>query len=71
MDFYSGPEAPTTPGADWFHSETASRAILIEVRLMDGELTVWWRNDDHSIRDLRATGGIRFHRCLDRVTASR
>ena len=42
IHFHSGPEAPTKPGVYWFRSETAARAMLVEVHLMDSELTVWW-----------------------------
>ena len=33
---------PTTPGAYWFQSENTSRAVMVEVRVTNGELTVWW-----------------------------
>ena len=39
-DFHHGSESPTMPGAYWFQSETMAR--LVEVRLTNGELTVWW-----------------------------
>ena len=40
-DFHSGSESPTKPGVYWFHSETASRAMLVEVRMTNGNLTMW------------------------------
>jgi hypothetical protein len=33
---------PTTPGFYWFHSEVASRPVLVEVRLINDELIVVW-----------------------------
>jgi len=52
-DFHSGPESLTKPGVYWFHSETASRAMLVEVHMTDGKLTVWWRNEDQPITTLK------------------
>ena len=52
-DVHNGPEAPTKPGVYWFHSETTSRAILVEVRLTNGELTVWWPNEDQPVTALK------------------
>ena len=48
-DFHRGPEAPTKPGAYWFHCETAFYAMLVNVRLTNGELTVWWPNYDQPV----------------------
>jgi hypothetical protein len=33
-------ESPTTPGVYWFQSETMPRAVMVEVRLTNGE---WWK----------------------------
>jgi len=52
-DFHSGPEAPTKPGVYWFHSDTASRAILLDVRLTNNELTVRWPNEDQPVTKLK------------------
>ena len=52
-DFHGGPEAPTKPGVDWLHSETTSRALLVEVRVTNGELTVWWHNENHPVTTLK------------------
>jgi hypothetical protein len=35
-------ESPTQPGVYWFQSETTSRAVMVEVQLTNGQLTVWW-----------------------------
>jgi len=51
-DFQSGPESPTKPGVYWFHSETASRAMLVDVRVANGELLVWWPNQDQPVTRL-------------------
>ena len=47
--FHSGSAPPTKPGVYWSHSETAWKALLVEVRLANGELTVWWPNYDQSV----------------------
>jgi len=49
----SSPEAPTTPGVHWFQRETTSRAIMVNVRVTNGELRVWWPNDDQPITKLK------------------
>jgi hypothetical protein len=41
-DLRSSSEPPTTPGTYWFQSETTSRAIMLELRMTNGELMVWW-----------------------------
>jgi hypothetical protein len=43
---------PTQPGWYWFQPETTSRALMVEVRLTNGELTVWWPNDDQPVANL-------------------
>lgn len=43
-DIHSRPQVPTEPGVYWFQSETMSKAMLMEVRLANGELTAWWLN---------------------------
>ena len=50
-DLRSGTESPTKPGVYWFQSETMARALMVEVRVMNGELTVWWPNDLSIIRN--------------------
>jgi len=52
-NFRGVPEAPTTPGVYWFHRQIGSRAILVEVRATNGELTLWWSNEDQSITKLK------------------
>jgi len=44
---------PTRPGVYWFQSETTSRAMLVEVRVTNGELTVLWPNEDQPIANLK------------------
>ena len=45
--------APTQPGAYWFQSEPMTRAMLLDVRVTNGELTVWWRNEDQPVANLK------------------
>jgi hypothetical protein len=44
---------PTQPGVYWFHSETARREMLVEVRLKDGKLIAWWPNQDTPVADMK------------------
>jgi len=41
-------DSPTTSGTYWFQGDAMSRAIMVDVRLTNGELTVWWltRSDE-------------------------
>ena len=48
-----GPESPTKPGVYWFRPETLTRTLMVEVRVTDGELTVWWPNKDQPIANLK------------------
>jgi hypothetical protein len=41
-DLRGGPETPTKPGVYWFQSESMFWAVMVEVRLTNGELMVWW-----------------------------
>jgi hypothetical protein len=53
-DFLSSPESPTTPGAYWFQSETTSRAVMVDVRMTNGELMVWWlTREDEPVANLK------------------
>jgi hypothetical protein len=36
------PESPTTPGTYWFQSVSMFWAVMVEVRMTNGELLVWW-----------------------------
>ena len=45
---------PRQPGVYWFQSETMSRALMVDVRVTNGELTVWWPNIDQPISKLKA-----------------
>jgi hypothetical protein len=47
-------EPPTKPGNYWFKREPASRAIMVDVRVTDGQLTVWWPNQDQPVAKVRA-----------------
>ena len=42
--------SPTQPGVYWFQNETTSQALMVEVRVTHGQLTVWW-----PIQDVPAT----------------
>lgn len=48
-----GSESPTQPGAYWFQRDTMSREITVDVRVTNGQLTVWWPNDDQPVANLR------------------
>jgi hypothetical protein len=37
----------------WFQSEPMTRAMLLDVRVTNGELTVWWRNEDQPVANLK------------------
>jgi len=45
-------EPPTQPGCYWFRRESTSRALMVEVRMTNGELTVWWPNEDQPVANL-------------------
>jgi len=51
-DLGSGTTSPTKPGVYWFQSENMARALMVEVRVMNGELTVWWAHPGHTCRRL-------------------
>jgi hypothetical protein len=51
-DLRSGTESPTKPGVYWFQSETMARALMVEVRVMNEELTVWWPTQDKPVAHL-------------------
>jgi hypothetical protein len=46
-------QSVVNPGVYWFLSETMSEARMVEVRVTDGELTVWWPNKDQPIANLK------------------
>src|SRR4249920_1958105 len=41
-DLERGAASPTKLGVYWFQSENMARALMVEVRVMNGVLTVWW-----------------------------
>jgi hypothetical protein len=45
-------ESPTTPGTYWFQSETMPRAMMVEVRVTNGQLTACWPNLDVPVAKL-------------------
>jgi hypothetical protein len=48
-------EPPTQPGAYWFQPENyLLRALLVDVRVTDGQLTVGWPNIDQPVAKLNA-----------------
>jgi hypothetical protein len=47
-------EPPTEPGTYWFKREPAFRAIMVDVRVTDGVLTVWWPDIDQPVAKLKA-----------------
>jgi hypothetical protein len=42
VEFRGSPESPTQPGVYWFQSETTSGAVMVDVRVTNGQLMVWW-----------------------------
>jgi hypothetical protein len=46
-------EPPTQPGTYWFKREPTFRAIMVDVRVTDGQLTVWWPNFDQPVAKLK------------------
>ena len=48
-----GRESPTKPGVYWFQPETLTRTLMVEVRVTNGELTVWWPNQDEPVANLK------------------
>jgi len=46
-------EPPTQPGCYWFRRESSSRAIMVDVRVTDGVLTVWWPNIDQPVEKFK------------------
>jgi hypothetical protein len=51
-DLGRGAASPTKPGVYWFQSKTMARALIVEVRVMNGELTVWGLIQDKPVADL-------------------
>lgn len=43
---------PTLPGVYWYRPVGLSCSLRLEVRLTDGELTVWWVNRNIAIAKL-------------------
>jgi hypothetical protein len=52
-DLRGGPESPTKLGIYWFLPETLTKALMVEVRVTNGELTVWWPNQDKPVANLK------------------
>ena len=46
-------ESPTKPGVYWFQSETMSRAMMVEVRVTNGQLTAWWPSQDEPVAKMK------------------
>jgi hypothetical protein len=46
-------EPPTKPGTYWFNPEPPSRAIMVDVRVTDGELMVLWPQIDQLVAKLK------------------
>jgi hypothetical protein len=53
-DIHWTTEPPTKPGTYWLKFEPPSRAIMVEVSLIDGELMVGWPNIDQPVAKLSA-----------------
>ena len=48
-----GIEYPVKPGVYWFQSKTMAKALKVEVREVNGELTVWWPTCDKPVTQLK------------------
>ena len=48
-----GTESPSKPGVYWFQSKNMAKALKVEVREIDGGLTVWWPQCDKPITHLK------------------
>jgi hypothetical protein len=61
---------PTKPGIYWFRSETGTRAMLVEVRITNGELTALWPTVDQPVTILKGNwrGPVPPH--LDQISVS-
>lgn len=46
-------EPPTKPSFYWFQRELTSRALMVGIRATDGQLTVWWPNQDVPVTNLK------------------
>jgi hypothetical protein len=47
-------EPPTQPGAYWFQPENyLLRALLVDVHVREGQLTVWWPNKNQPVAKLK------------------
>jgi hypothetical protein len=47
-------ESPTTPGTYWFQSETMPRAMMVEIRVVNGQLMVLWlTRQDEPVANLK------------------
>jgi hypothetical protein len=51
-DIRSGTESPTKPGIYWFQSESMAKALMVEVRMMNGELTECRPTQDTPVTNL-------------------
>ena len=45
---------PVQPGTYWFRRDPPSRAMMVQVRETNGELTVWWADKDQPVTTLKA-----------------
>ena len=48
-----GTESPAKPGVYWFQAKTMAKALKVEVREVNGELTVWWPKCDKPVTHLK------------------
>ena len=48
-----GTESPAKPGVYWFQAKTMAKALKVEVREVNGELTVWWPKCDKPVTRLK------------------
>jgi hypothetical protein len=44
---------PTQPGAYWFQPKTVPRALVVDVHMREGQLTVWWPNKNQPVAKLK------------------
>ena len=44
---------PTQPGAYWFQPEIKLKALVLDVHVKEGQLTVWWPNKNQPVAKLK------------------
>ena len=48
-----GTESPAKPEVNWFQAKIMAKALKVEVREVNGEVTVWWPTCDKPVAHLK------------------